>query len=146
MLRNGDSEARRLRGGVPGGCNMTPFEIRYVNIHVTDLRRSVEFFSKKLGLTLEFQDEKFGYASFAAGPVRLGMAQVDAADAEQGKLVGIHTGIGFMVPDLTKAHAELTAKGVRFTMQPEKQPWGGFLSLFADPDGNTYYLDEIREH
>jgi len=35
------------------------------------------------------------------------------------------------------------AKGVRFTMEPEKQPWGGFMGMFADPDGNVFYLDEL---
>jgi len=28
-------------------------------------------------------------------------------------------------------------------MKPSKQPWGGFMAMFADPDGNTFYLDEI---
>ena len=38
---------------------------------------------------------------------------------------------------------ELAAKGVTFTMAPEKQPWGGFMAMFADPDGNVFYLDEV---
>ncbi len=28
-------------------------------------------------------------------------------------------------------------------MAPQKQPWGGFMALFADPDGNVFYLDQI---
>ena len=35
------------------------------------------------------------------------------------------------------------ALGVAFPKPPERQPWGGFMALFADPDGNTYYLDEV---
>jgi hypothetical protein len=29
-------------------------------------------------------------------------------------------------------------------MAPAKQPWGGFMGLFADPDGNLFYLDQVR--
>ena len=42
-------------------------------------------------------------------------------------------------------YRELENKGVRFTMKPEKQPWGGFMALFLDPDGNIFYLDQLRE-
>ena len=33
---------------------------------------------------------------------------------------------------------------VRFTMPPSKQPWGGYMALFADPDGNIFYLDSVE--
>ena len=36
-------------------------------------------------------------------------------------------------------------KGVQFTMQPTKQPWGGFMAMFTDPDGNVFYLDQLRD-
>lgn len=29
------------------------------------------------------------------------------------------------------------------TMPPSKQPWGGYMALFADPDGNIFYLDSV---
>ncbi len=124
---------------------MAELKIAYVNLYVTDLGRSVEFFETTLGLGLQHRDGDFGYASFDAGPVRLGIAQVDAGDADQRALVGRQTGFGFAVRDLAAAHAELEAKGVAFPMKPAKQPWGGFMALFADPDGNTYYLDELPD-
>lgn len=119
----------------------------YVNLYVSDLARSVEFFRETLGLEMQFSDESFGYASFDAGPVRMGLAQVDVTDEESRALVGRQTGFGFMVPDLAAAHEDLAARGVPFPMEPEKQPWGGFMALFEDPDGNVFYLDEIpAEH
>lgn len=117
--------------------------IAYVNVQVTDLDRSVAFFEKTLGLELQFSHTEFGYASFSAGPITLGLAQIDAADPEARAGVGRHTGIGFAVPDLRARHAELTARGVAFPMLPSKQPWGGFMALFEDPDGNVFYLDEL---
>jgi uncharacterized glyoxalase superfamily protein PhnB len=28
-------------------------------------------------------------------------------------------------------------------MTPQKQPWGGYMAMFADPDGNIFYLDTV---
>ncbi|MYE83616.1 MAG: hypothetical protein F4X36_17595 [Gammaproteobacteria bacterium] len=30
-----------------------------------------------------------------------------------------------------------------FTRPPTREPWGGYMAIFADPDGNTYYLDQV---
>ena len=117
----------------------------YVNVFVTDLKRAVDFYQRILGLPLQFQEEQFGYASFAPEGIRLGIARVDPKARESAGMAGRHTGIGFGVPDLDAAHRELAAKGVRFTMAPTKQPWGGYMAMFADPDGNVFYLDQLRE-
>jgi predicted enzyme related to lactoylglutathione lyase len=119
--------------------------IWYVNVFVSDLARAVAFYRDELGLPLRFQDEKYGYASFANAGVGLGIARVDAGDPGSASLLGRHTGVAFGVPDLDAAHRELEAKGVRFTMPPSVQPWGGILATFADPDGNVFYLDQLRE-
>ena len=47
--------------------------------------------------------------------------------------------------DLDAEHRRLSGLGVNFTMKPERQPWGGYLSMFADPEGNVLYLDELRK-
>ena len=56
-------------------------QIGYVNVHVRDLERAVEFYQKSLGLELKFADKDHGYASFAAGPISLGLAVVGPAQA-----------------------------------------------------------------
>jgi len=115
-------------------------QIAYVNVFVADLARAVAFYESTLGLTLEQQDAQHGYASLSAGPVRLGLA---VPGADQPELVGRHTGVGLAVDDLEKEHARLAQQGVRFPMPPERQPWGGFMALVEDPDGNLLYLDEV---
>jgi predicted enzyme related to lactoylglutathione lyase len=115
-------------------------EIAYVNVFVADLKNAVAFYEGQLGLRLEHSAEEHGYASFSAGPVRLGLA---VAGADQAELVGRHTGVGFAVSDLKAEHARLTELGVVFSMPPTRQPWGGFMALFTDPDLNIYYLDEV---
>ena len=120
-------------------------QICYVNIFVSDLARSVEFYRDTLGLPLQFEAENFGYASFAPEGIRLGLAAVDPKAPDSSKLVGRHTGVGFGVPDLDTSYRQLSAKAVQFTMIPTKQPWGGYMATFADPDGNIFYLDQLRE-
>ena len=114
--------------------------IAYVNVFVSDLDLAVEFYEQTLGLEKQFADAEFGYASFAAGPIQLGLA---VAGEEQQALVGRHTGIGLCSEDLQADYARLVEKGVNFSAPPQKQPWGGFMALMNDPDGNVFYLDQI---
>lgn len=114
-------------------------KIAYVNVFVRDLDRAVPFYREVLGLHLENWDAEHHFAAFSGGPVRLGLAVAGEAHSD---LVGRHTGVGFAVADLEAEHARLAARGVGFPMPPARQPWGGFMALFADPDGNVFYLDQ----
>lgn len=114
-------------------------QIAYVNVFVNDHQRAVAFYRDTLGLPLLHASPEFGFAAFQAGGVRLGVA---VAGADKQELVGRHSGVGFEVPDLVAAHARLAGLGVQFTMPPTRQPWGGFMAMFADGDGNVFYLDE----
>jgi predicted enzyme related to lactoylglutathione lyase len=114
--------------------------IAYVNIFVSDLARALEFYETQLGLKLAFKDEEHGYASLDAGPVQLGLA---IPGDDQKELLGRHTGVGLAVADLASEHARLRELGVAFTMEPTRQPWGGFMALVCDPDRNVLYLDEV---
>lgn len=111
-------------------------KIGYINIFVSNISAAVSFYRDTLGLVLERDEGQFGYASFNATTVHLGMAET-----EDTALIGRHTGIGFIVDDIDAKYIELLDKGVEFEMPPTKQPWGGTLALFKDPDGNVFYLD-----
>ena len=115
-------------------------QMSYVNVFVSDLSRAVQFYQGNLGLSLQFSSPEHGYASFSAGGLRLGIA---VPGPDQKELVGRHTGVGMEVADLEAEHARLSELGVNFTMPPTRQPWGGFMALVADPDGNVFYLDQI---
>jgi lactoylglutathione lyase len=114
--------------------------IGYVNLFASDLDRAVEFYRDKIGLELQFAEKEHGYASFKAGPITLGIA---VPGDDQKHLLGVHTGIGLVVDDLVAEHQRLVGLGVSFAMDPERQPWGGFMALVEDPDGNVLYLDEV---
>ena len=110
-----------------------------LNVHVHDFERALAFYRDALGFRLESADPGFSYARFDDGGMPLAVA---AGPAQGGPHQDRLTGIGIVVPDVEAAYAELKAKGVRFTMEPSRQPWGGYMAMFADPDGNVFYLDQ----
>ena len=115
---------------------MDNLSVGYVNVFVSDFQRAVAFYKDILGLSLNQSDEDFGYASFNTGSISFAIAKTDDP-----ALLGRHTGVGFIVNDIDSTYATLLERGVDFEMPPTKQPWGGVLALFKDPDGNIYYLD-----
>ena len=116
--------------------------IGYVTLGVIDWQRSLAFFRDVIGFPLLFSDEGFQFARFDAGGVTF--AVVGGAGETRAARGDVHAGIAVCVPDVDAAHKALAAKGVRFTMPPSKQPWGGYMALFADPDGNIFYLDTLQ--
>jgi lactoylglutathione lyase len=118
-----------------GGAAMD-IAVEYVNVFVTDFDRAVDFYANTLGLTLTMKDEAFKYASFSTGESALAIVETDDA-----ALVGRHTGIGLMVKDLDAAFGELKDVA-NFVDPPTKQPWGGYMAMLSDPDGNIFYFDQ----
>ncbi len=53
---------------------------------------------------------------------------------------GIFTGIVFDSADCHATYEELKARGVTFTMPPEKQSWGMTMAMFADLDQNIFMI------
>ena len=118
--------------------------IAYVNIGVRDLERAVAFYRDVIGFKLVFSEPSFHYARFDVNGFTFGIGAGEI-DNFTGRPPGDrHTGIGLMVDDVDAAYEELKAKGVVFTMVPAKMPWGGYMGIFSDPDGNLYYLDKAE--
>jgi predicted enzyme related to lactoylglutathione lyase len=113
------------------------WKLGYVTVGVRDLECAIEFYRDTLGLPLQYAAPEFSYAAFDAGGTRFSLA----AGTEVHGTGNRNTGIGLVVSDVDAAYRELSAKGVEFTMAPQKQPWGGYMAMFADPDGNVFYLD-----
>ena len=58
--------------------------------------------------------------------------------------IGTPTGLWFYTNDIQGTFAELKVKGVDIS-QPEKQEWGGTMSVIKDQDGNEYQLISTPE-
>jgi len=109
-----------------------------VTVVVADIGRARKFFRDKLGLRLSFFDKKHDWLCFDAGRVALSITTPWNKSAK--KLVGVKTGVSFYVDDIHETYKTLRKKGVKFTLKPRKEPWGGILANFRDPDGNRFFL------
>jgi len=52
--------------------------------------------------------------------------------------------INLFVDDLKADQARIEAKGAKFIRKEGKEPWGGVISTFLDPDGNYCQLIEYK--
>jgi len=111
-----------------------------VRIFTTDWDRSVDFYQETVGWPLVFADQEFAWAEFDLGGAKLGVEGMEPGDARADELVGRFVGVSIVVDDLDAAYAQLSEQGVVFTSPPERQPWGGTLAHFKDPDGNVLTL------
>ena len=94
---------------------------------VADMERAVKFYRDVVGLPLKFESP--GWSEFATGNVTLALHPASEKNPA-GKLE-----MGFTVPDLHQFHAEMRSKGVKFSMPPSKQEFGGTLAQFVDSEG-----------
>jgi lactoylglutathione lyase len=110
-----------------------------VAIFVHDIARAVEFYRDTLNLPMT-KHGSFG-AEFLEGDTHVGVHP--AVHPEAKALVGRHTGITLMVPDLLHYCGVLHDRGVRFLAEPTQQSWG-IMAMIADPDGNVLALWEDK--
>lgn len=116
------------------------WKIGYVIVGVKDLERAIEFYRDALGFEFVHAAPEFHFAEFKVGDRRFSLAG-GGGGGDGAHKVGGNTGIGFVVEDVDAVHKELVDKDVVFTLEPAKMPWGGYMGMFADPDGNVFYLD-----
>jgi predicted enzyme related to lactoylglutathione lyase len=114
--------------------------IGYVIVGVKSLEKGVAFYRDTMGFDFQFMEPEMHFAGFKVSDMMFNLAEAPDTHGSGDR----NTGIGFEVADLDAAHAELAAKGVKFTMGPGKMPWGGYMAMFVDPDGNEFYLDQAR--
>jgi glyoxylase I family protein len=119
-----------------------PGSVRY---QVTDLERSIEFYTKVLGFELEHRAGG-AFASVLRGNLRLilsGPGSSGARPMPDGRKQepGGWTRIVLYVDDLEKLIASLAKDGVRFRNEVEAGP-GGTQIQIEDPDGNPIELHQ----
>jgi catechol 2,3-dioxygenase-like lactoylglutathione lyase family enzyme len=103
---------------------------------VTDMERAVSFYRDVLGLKLLRRDGTT-WAEFDAGGRRLALHSAgDGQPARPGGASAV-----FAVGDLSRAKADLSARGVRFEHEGDVEGYARFAS-FLDPEGNPVQLIE----
>jgi catechol 2,3-dioxygenase-like lactoylglutathione lyase family enzyme len=110
---------------------------------VSDLDRSLRFYSDLLGFTIVYASSGNAVVEYGGARILLQhMADFSEIDRRVGHL-------HIEVPDLDLAFADLVAKGVQFSHRPRMASRGDKIELwkatFRDPDGHGIALTQWRE-
>ena len=119
---------------------MTEFSLYAVRIFCFNWETCLAFYRDQVGFPVSYEDSALGWAQMQLGSSYLGLEKCDPEDEESKSLVGRFVGTSVEVQDIAATYQELISRGVPFTSPPTKQPWGGTLAHFTDPDGNTLTL------
>ena len=111
-------------------------KLQYVIEFVGDMNRAVNFYRDVLGFQLRFESP--GWSEFATGETTLALHP--ASDKSAAGTVEL----GFTVPDVQEFHKDASAKGVRFTLPPTLQDFGGVLARFADSEGGLCSVAKLQ--
>ncbi len=116
----------------------------YVILIVEDMDRALRFYTDVLGLRLGHRSGD--YAQLDTGATRLGLYTRGAMAKTLGMSLKppAHDApgfeIGFKVPDVGEAFAELVGRGASAVMPPTDRPWGQRTAYVRDPDGHLIEL------
>jgi catechol 2,3-dioxygenase-like lactoylglutathione lyase family enzyme len=116
-------------------------KIELVPVPVTDVDRAKDFYVDQVGFNADHDHVVSPELRFvqltppgSACSVVLGVGITEMAPGSQ-------KGIQMVVADADAARSELVARGVECS-DVDEQPWGRFV-YFADPDGNTWSLQQL---
>lgn len=99
-------------------------------LRVSDLDRSLEYYVRVLGFTMDWRDDDGNsFASVSRGDCHLFLASADQGNPGSWLWIG--------VDDVDVLHDELTASGARVRHPPANYPWGSREMQVEDPDGNV---------
>jgi catechol 2,3-dioxygenase-like lactoylglutathione lyase family enzyme len=113
--------------------------IKFASIPVTDQDRALAFYTEKLGFWLltdqPFNDkQRWLELGIPGADTRVVLFRFDSS-IQPGSMMNVT----FWTDDVEGTYRELKAKGVEFTAEPTKQPWGTF-AIFKDLDGNMFVM------
>ena len=110
-------------------------------VPVADMDQALDFYMEALGLELRHRDQNWA----ELGPSEpLGKIALYVPTKEE-RQPGGPTGVVFSCDSMYDLHRELVDRGVIFKLKPERQPWGGLLTIFLDDDGNELMVMEHPE-
>lgn len=115
--------------------------IQSVSIGVSDQERALEFYVGALGFEKR-QDQQFGPEMrwLTVAPVGSMTEIVLTHGYAMDDRVGTFSAMVLGTDDIQATFEDWKAKGVQFTEEPTRQPWGMMQAQFVDPDGNSYVL------
>ena len=116
-----------------------------VRYQVTDVKRAIEFYTTRLGFTLEHQHLP-AFATVACGPLKVFLSGPGASGSRplpggEPQQPGGSNRVVLHVKDLPAVIDSLRADGLKFRNEMETGPGGKQIQVL-DPDGNPVELFE----
>lgn len=135
---------------IESGCNYERRNkmikhIKSTGVRVTNHDRAYDFYVNKLGLEVrrdEVMDGGYFWLEVAPSDAVTTLAVGPPTSEDSSVPLGGFAHIVFDTEDIQATYEELSGRGVRFTEEPTKKPWGGVQAQFVDPDGNIFVLVE----
>jgi catechol 2,3-dioxygenase-like lactoylglutathione lyase family enzyme len=120
--------------------------LEVVVLPVSDIDRSIEFYRNKVGFHLDHDTKNEHMHVVQLTPAGSGCSIVFGdLPAQREMEPGSLKGLQLVVPDAEAARQELLDRGVEASdIQVFSPDDGGTFFGFADPDGNTWAVQELR--
>jgi len=128
---------------VPPGRYGPAMEMRLelVSVPVTDTDRAKSFYVDRVGFVADHDHAVHPGLRFVQLTPPGSACSIVIGEGTSEMPPGSQRGLQMVVPDAAAARAELVERGVEAS-EVDEQPWGKFVH-FADPDGNSWALQEI---
>ena len=117
------------------------WKIELVAIPVTDVDRAIAFYRDQVGFVLDHDHSVDGGVRFVQLTPPGSACSIVMGEKITEMEPGSQKGVQIVISDADAALAQLRANGVE-TGDIQTLPWGRFI-FFADPDGNTWSLQEM---
>ena len=107
-------------------------------LFVSDIARSCDFFTVKLGFSVVFLHGKPPfYGQVGRDGARLNLRRIDAPLVDQAlREREDYLSASITVDDVARLHDEFRRASVPFHQTPRQEPWGATTFIVKDPDGN----------
>jgi uncharacterized glyoxalase superfamily protein PhnB len=119
-----------------------------VSIFVNDQDEALAFYTEKLGFELRIE-APMGSTRWIAVAPKGGQTEVILYKMDENwqhykQVLGNSQAVTFDVSNIDQLYTDLAAKGVEIVSEPDKQPWGTFMTIL-DQDKNALLLVEHPE-
>lgn len=107
-------------------------------VPVRDLDAALDFYMQTLGLELRRRDGNWAELGPSEPMGKVALYVPREGERQPGGV----SGVVFSCDSMYDVHRRLVDEGVVFKVKPERQPWGGLMAVFLDPDGNELMVLE----
>ena len=114
--------------------------VKFVGIPTRDQARALAFYTQKLGFEVATDQpfdgkQRWIELRIANSPTRVVLF---TPEGHENRIGSFFNG-SLACDDVEATFRQLRERGVEFTQEPQRQPWG-IYAMFKDPDDNTFVL------